>query len=210
MCHWVLRVWQCGDSFFTKYSSCSFDRAAHDQAGLLNPLHPSITPYGLDNGKHHNGNSRGHSIGMPEGTSAGVPTGPKMGNKTNKRRWKRPNTDRAKQETAQKIGQPDAREARLAVIDLSCPGSTIRTTTHTGSEVVYPLDKRTGKTIPISLAEIGKASRFGDVSLGGEGSKCNVFEVVLQTKESSACPACIRSWRRARLPAHARGCFGLS
>lgn len=45
MCHWVLRIvslsvpssgnyltgtqWKCGDSYFTKYSPCSYDRAAY-------------------------------------------------------------------------------------------------------------------------------------------------------------------------------------
>lgn len=35
--------WKCGDSFFAKQSSCSFDRAACPN-NPLNPLRPSITP----------------------------------------------------------------------------------------------------------------------------------------------------------------------
>jgi hypothetical protein len=37
---------KCGDSYFTKYSPCSFDRAAHAPGNLMNPLHSSITPFG--------------------------------------------------------------------------------------------------------------------------------------------------------------------
>ncbi|TKA79486.1 hypothetical protein B0A49_03403 [Cryomyces minteri] len=36
--------WTCGDSSFTKYSPCSFDRAARDPHDLLNPLHPLVRP----------------------------------------------------------------------------------------------------------------------------------------------------------------------
>jgi hypothetical protein len=63
----------------------------------------------------------------------------------------------------------------------------------------------------VALSEIGKASRFGNETLcGTNNNKCNVFEVVLQSKEATVCRACAKSPRRARLPAHARGCFGLS
>jgi hypothetical protein len=61
----------------------------------------------------------------------------------------------------------------------------------------------------LPLSEIGKASRFGDPALSGE-KQCSTFEVVLRRNEKTACPACARNPKRARLPAHARGCFGLN
>ena len=56
MCHFSLHIslgfgrrrpikrtkWKCGDIFFTKDSSCSFDHAAHDPNNLLNPFHPLV------------------------------------------------------------------------------------------------------------------------------------------------------------------------
>lgn len=42
----TLPQWTCGDSFFTKCSSCSFDRALHGADSLLNPVHSSIRPRG--------------------------------------------------------------------------------------------------------------------------------------------------------------------
>lgn len=61
---------------------------------------------------------------------------------------------------------------------------------------------RDGKTSEIAptLSDVGKASRFGDPTLNGS-SRCTVFEVVLQSQETTACPQCVRSPRRARLPA---------
>ncbi|XTI95216.1 hypothetical protein V2W45_1007032 [Cenococcum geophilum] len=54
MCHFSLHIWKCGDSFFTKHSSCSFDRAAHDPNNLLNPLHPSVSmPCYTTSGRSH-------------------------------------------------------------------------------------------------------------------------------------------------------------
>lgn len=88
------------------------------------------------------------------------------------------------------------------------PGNTHTTLAADGSKVVYPRNPKTGETLPIPVSEIGKASRFGDMTL--KGGKCNVFEVVLQSKEETMCPACARSEKRAKLPAYARGCFGLS
>lgn len=90
------------------------------------------------------------------------------------------------------------------------PRNTPGTVAANGAKTEYPRDAKTGEVIPVPLSEIGKASRFGDKSLGDSESKCNVFEVVLQSKEPTVCPACARSPRRAKLPAHARGCFGVS
>jgi hypothetical protein len=72
------------------------------------------------------------------------------------------------------------------------PGTTL---------VDCPRDSKTGEAIPgLSFSEIGKASRFGDETLI-RGTRCNVFEVVLQRKEASMCPACARNPERAKLPA---------
>ncbi|KAF1842337.1 uncharacterized protein K460DRAFT_370311 [Cucurbitaria berberidis CBS 394.84] len=188
MCHWQLRVWQCGDSFFTKYSSCSFDRAAHDLNNLLNPLHPSVIPLGADKvaadtneaprgaKRSKKGASRGGSKASLKRKSKPIPSGPV-------------------------VHGPKARPG-VAVIKDTPATNTDMTTVSNGA--------KTEEVIPmLPLSEIGKASRFGDKTLG-EGSKCSVFEVVFQSKEQTVCPACARSPKRARLPAHARGCFGLS
>ncbi|KAF2476529.1 uncharacterized protein BDR25DRAFT_339512 [Lindgomyces ingoldianus] len=173
--------WKCGDSFFTKCSSCSVDRAAHDPASL-NPLHPSITPIGLEGPA----TTETHDLtpSARKGSEYRI---------TN-------NTTPSK---------PKPRPA-VPVVDLLSPGHPQTNPVGNGSTgVVYPRDVKTGEAIMVALSEIGKASRFGDKTLGGTG-KCRVFEVVLQQNEPTMCPACIRSPKRARLPAHARGCFGLS
>lgn len=54
----------------------------------------------------------------------------------------------------------------------------------------YARDAKTGVVIPVLLAEVGKASNLCG-TLGEEG-KCRVFEVVLESKELSVCPACAR------------------
>jgi hypothetical protein len=134
------------------------------------------------------------------------------GKKNNRYNGKRSRKDQWNNSTKNPVhgatSKPSPSQEILATIDLSSPGST-HTKTVGNAQAVYPRDATTGKTIPIPLSEIGKASRFGDKTLG-ESGKCNVFEVVLQTKEATSCPACTKSPRRAKLPAHARGCFGLS
>lgn len=62
----------------------------------------------------------------------------------------------------------------------------------------------TAEVRPLPLSEIGKASKFGDAG----GKACNIFEVVLQTQESTMCPACARNPKRARLPARKYTVFG--
>jgi hypothetical protein len=196
--------WQCGDSFFTKYSSCSFDRAAHDPNNLLNPLHPSITPFGQDK------------------------TGPQSKPCTARsmQASQQPSKDGLIRAKANRKPQPVLCRPSLSTIeDPSDNADRARnnTKTMTGGDV------KTGEvTAALPLSEVGKASRFGDKTLG-ERSKCNVFEVVLQSKERAMCPACARSPKRAGLPARkyfrssmfercadlillpdARGCFGLS
>lgn len=101
----------------------------------------------------------------------------------------------------------------IPTIDLSSPGNcdkALLSTYDTNSgEHVFPRDAKTGEVITIPIEEIGKASRINDFT-SGENGKCRVFEVVLQQREATICPFCARSPRRRRVPAHARGCFGLS
>ena len=186
--------WKCGDSFFTKYSSCSFDRAVSDPNNLLNPLHPSITPCGVDGptpyatvqpGTASQGNNKHHQAEHHLRNLHGVNATPSS-NDANSGALPSMDTVAA---PAPKPGES--------------PGMAPTQT------VVYARDAKTGQTTATPLSEVGKASRFGDKTLMGS-NKCNVFEVVLQRKEVTICPACARSPRRARLPAHARGCFGLS
>jgi hypothetical protein len=181
-------------------------------SNLLNPLHPSITPFGKIS-----------DVVLPEPDRT-LPT--KKGPKARKRRGKDSkrgpsknsfiikfdNTSRRKipNGNATKATTPSPPLQILPSIDLSLPENTETKVLDDGSRVVYPRDAKTGKTILISVSEIGKASNiFGHKPCGEEG-KCNVFEVVSQTKEVTMCPSCARSPKRARLPAHARGCFGLS
>ena len=44
MCHFALYIHPCGDSYYLKYSSCSYDRFAHHPESALNPLHPLTRP----------------------------------------------------------------------------------------------------------------------------------------------------------------------
>ncbi|KAF1838725.1 hypothetical protein BDW02DRAFT_575997 [Decorospora gaudefroyi] len=177
MCHWVLRVWQCGDSFFTKYSSCSFDRAAHHPNNPLNPLHPSITPCGLDGTTSQSIADKTHASTSVSSTPSA--NGPAL--------------------------------SRPAPTRSDSPHSEIhKWSGHNSIPTTYPRRNITGEEsglMPVS--DIGKACRFGD-NASVEVKRCNVFEVVLETKERTICPACARSPKRARLPAHARGCFALS
>lgn len=208
MCHWVLRVvsilsypcadqnldltqWQCGDSFFTKYSSCSFDRAAHAPANPINPLHPLITPYGPEKATSQPTVDMGRA---PRGPKDTTKVGGRGGVKSNRKHTSRPTSGA----NGSGLSQPTSNETASTSID-----------THPPSNIKLQ-DAKAGEVVPlIPLSEVGKASRFGDKTLG-TNSKCNVFEVVLQTKETTICPACARSPRRARLPAHARGIYGLS
>ncbi|KAF2867975.1 hypothetical protein BDV95DRAFT_581018 [Massariosphaeria phaeospora] len=189
MCHWVLRVWQCGVSFFTKYSSCSYDRAAHDPTNLLNPLHPSIAPF------------RAEPV-LQASWVVAQPTASKSNTNTDRRGRRKPN----KPKCSSKIARKDGDKANATAVS-RCVLPKIEIPGQMEPGVGYPHDAKTGKTTPIPLSDIGKASRFGDQALG---ENCNVFEVVLKAQVPTMCPACARSPRRAKLPAHARGCFGLS
>ncbi|PSN63241.1 hypothetical protein BS50DRAFT_637760 [Corynespora cassiicola Philippines] len=203
MCHWVLRVWTCGDSFFTKYSSCSYDRAAHDPANLLNPLHPSITPKGPA------------AATGPEAPRTGPRSSWGRNGRGDKRGFKDCSRGGAKSKLSRNKAGPHHGTGHETGLSQPVPLTVERASSgnfHARLQInglTYPRDAKTGEVIPMALSEIGKASRFGDQMLG-ERSKCNVFEVVLQNRESTVCPACARSPKRARLPAHARGCFGLS
>ncbi|KAF2254807.1 hypothetical protein BU26DRAFT_546937 [Trematosphaeria pertusa] len=173
MCHWVLRIWKCGDSFFTKYSSCSFDRAVHDPNNLLNPLHPSITPCGVvDKATPQPGaNINRYTAGSKKKTGyksarKGRHNGKLRTNGNNSATW-----------------QPTLSLVVLPAAESFTPRNTPGTVAANGAKTEYPRDAKTGEVIPVPLSEIGKASRFGDKSLGDSESKCNVFEVVLQSKE---------------------------
>jgi hypothetical protein len=186
--------WQCGDSFFTKYSSCSFDRAANDASHLLNPLHPSITPCGSE-----------RATSKPTTDTTRAPRGPQLRSKTGSQSGgPKPRFNRNSGPSSSTL---IANGPTLSRPTLPPINATPHADMHLASRIN---SATTGEVIPfMPLSEVGKASRFGDKTLG-ENNKCNVFEVVLQTKEQTMCPACVRSPKRARLPAHARGCFGLS
>ncbi|KAF1366067.1 hypothetical protein EJ07DRAFT_150530 [Lizonia empirigonia] len=199
MCHWALRVWDCGDSFFTKYSSCSFDRAANNPNNPLNPLHPSITPFGRSNPSQVDDTSS-PTVG-PSYIGGNVREMIKP-----KRTWK-PRAATKKQSRGRK---PSLSRPALATTNDGAPKGARLTPGINSVETACSQDGRRRREISIMpLPEVGNASRFGDQMLG-ESKKCQVFEVVLQTRESTICPSCARSPRRAALPAHARGCFGLS
>lgn len=69
-----------------------------------------------------------------------------------------------------------------------------------------PQNTKPEEMVPaLSLSDIGMASRWGDNTLGTRAC-CDVFEVVLQRRETTICPACARSPRRAKLPAREYPC----
>lgn len=96
----------------------------------------------------------------------------------------------------------------LATIDDGTPDDLPHTTGTNGVQMaqISALNTREG---PTRVAPPEVASRITDQSIV-ENTRCQVFEVVLQQNERTICPSCARSPRRAALPAHARGCFGLS
>jgi hypothetical protein len=183
-----LSQWKCGDSFFTKYSSCSFDRAAYDPTNPFNPLHPSITPYFP---------GKATKVDM-----SWAPQGPEISEESGSRGSAEPSSKHTPTSTSSTNGP-------------SLPEPTSKSTVSPSTDTISPSraklqDGKVGEMVPLMpLSEVGKASRFGDRTLGAN-SKCNVFEVVLQTKEMTICPTCARSPKRARLPAHARGIFAPS
>ena len=101
--------------------------------------------------------------------------------------------------------EPNLSQSALATVDNGTPKDICRTPVMNGVPRAYCPDGCTGD----GLSGVDKASRFGNQTLMGR-QKCQVFEVVLQQKETTICPSCARSPRRAALPAHSRGCFGLS
>jgi len=69
-----------------------------------------------------------------------------------------------------------------------------------------PQNTKLKEMVPgLSLSDIGAASRWGDNTVGTRAC-CDVFEVVLQRRETTVCPACARSPRRAKLPARKYPC----
>lgn len=177
------RQWTCGDSYFTKHSSCSFDRAVHDPHGLLNPLHSSIRPVGQD-------------LPAAQITSA---------------TWSKPRPKHTMEhQDARKHAKPaDGQISRASTAhtdavtfsamsksDMDDPHETHFVPSEFRGE--HPRRAKTGEFVPgISYSDIG---RFGDQTLVQE-VRCTVFEVVLQSREATMCPACTRSPLRGRLPA---------
>ena len=96
----------------------------------------------------------------------------------------------------------------LATIDDGTPDDLPNATGTNGVQTaqISTLNTREG---PTQAAPPEVASHVTDKGIV-ENTRCQVFEVVLQQNERTICPSCARSPRRAALPAHARGCFGLS
>ncbi|KAF1951682.1 hypothetical protein CC80DRAFT_191473 [Byssothecium circinans] len=170
MCHWVLRIWKCGDRSFTKFSSCSFDRAAHDPSGLLNPLHPSITPCGVDTVTPHaviNAdrrrppvNNKHHQVGCKE-------------NKHQKRSKNKKSSVASSEDNGRSYPLSRSQSLQPMAELRTWPKTAAASTSTNGPQTVFARDAKTGQTIPIPLSEVGKASRFGDKTLAGS-NKCNV------------------------------------
>ncbi|KAF2823429.1 hypothetical protein CC86DRAFT_384788 [Ophiobolus disseminans] len=193
MCHWVLRMWKCGDSNFTKHLSCSVDRAANDPYNLLNPVHPSIKPCKQERTIPARQLTTGtcRSAKGPES-----PTPPKAGtgNAVNGPIQKRKRESWPSTAAVIARSPTPPRPTSRTIDDCNL---VLRSAT---PKVEHARNARTGEVISgLSLAEVGKVSRFGE-TLGTFG-RCSVFEVVLQTNEKTACPAYARSPRRASLPA---------
>jgi hypothetical protein len=191
----------CGDSFFTKCSSCSFNCAAHPN-NPLNPLHPSITPLIHDD--------------LTPPSRPGDTTVPAVGTScTNgiERETNKPTHDDRPKTTMSE--QSRGRESKsthpvLATIDDGTPKNNRCDPETHGVRAASPRDGRAGEAISIMpLSGVGKAPQCVPQILV-ESKECQVFEVALQQQEVTVCPSCARSPRRAALPAHARGCLGLS
>lgn len=214
MCHWTLRVasfhyhikiestnttqWQCGDSFFTKHSSCSFDRAVLPN-NPLNPLHPSITPLKQDE-------SPGSLKSVePKLSTAGSSRAMGDARRMTEQRYNSSPEDNAKWQS--RGNKPEIPRTALATIGDGAPKYYQAAGTN-GVKTVRLSVPRNGSSM-VPQPETGKSPQFGDQSFV-ESTRCQVFEVVLQQYEATICPSCARSPRRAALPAHARGCFGLS
>ncbi|KAJ4984128.1 hypothetical protein SVAN01_10360 [Stagonosporopsis vannaccii] len=197
MCHWALRVWKCGESSFTKQSPCSFDRAACPN-NPLNPLHPSIKL--LTHGESSAQSSTNDLDTLQDREVQGI-IETQHGQHCSKSR----NTTRQS-----RGAQPQLCRFALNAIDNGTPKYHHRKSKNDGAQTASrtggkPEDNR-HSTTPQSA--VGKESQKSSPTYVKE--KCHVFEVVLQRLENTVCPACARSPRRAALPAHARGCFGLS
>jgi hypothetical protein len=175
---------------------------------MLNPLHRSINAAGQEEGTHQTTFEVKRSRTASKSRKAKAISKDKHVTKLEAKSAAEStpaaiNSDRASADLCRSTPTPDA----------SVPQNDLKTVpaSQTNAGTAYARNADTGEVIPVALSEIGKASRFGDETLCGTNkNKCNVFEVVLQSKEATMCPACARSSRRARLPAHARGRFGLS
>ena len=154
---------------------------------MLNPLHPSIRPVEQD----------ANTSQSLAATTRSEPR-PKLLSKTAGQDGKnhaRPSASTVYSNThLPTLAQPAIPQINID----SCEDSHI---VASPSEPKLPRDAYTGKVIQgIPLSEVGTMSRFGDKTLVQE-HQCTVFEVVLQSKEASMCPACARNPQRAKLPA---------
>jgi hypothetical protein len=151
----------------------------------LNPLHPSITPLTEKESCHPQADAYRARKGQK-------PPGSSINNAS------RSATARSKGKST----EPHAvRPSPILSRPVSTTGDDRIPLKSTPGKVEEARDAKTGQVIPgLPMSAVGQASRFGDKALSGT-SRCNVFEVVFQQKEKTACPACVRSPRRARLPA---------
>lgn len=152
---------------------------------MLNPLHKSIRPVGQD-------------TAAAQDTPVGTQSKP------------RPKQTAESARTDAKSTDGEISQASTAHTEASRSSARSRGEMDTPNDVHFvpvesrsdcPRNAKTGEIIPgISFSEIGMASRFGDKTLVQE-VRCTVFEVVLQSREATMCPACGRNPQRARLPA---------
>jgi hypothetical protein len=161
----------------------------------LSPLHPSIRPLEQDK----------RTLQSVPGTSRS-PEGPKQSSQTGVgdtsaepgcKSGRKPRSIRA-----HSVPQdPTLPKSGLLPSDRRSAGTTHLVSSSSAVQVPSPSNTISEELFPgLPLSENRKASRFGEKALGPR-ARCNVFEVVLQRKEASICPACAKSPKRAKLPA---------
>ncbi|KAI9674043.1 MAG: hypothetical protein M1829_003886 [Trizodia sp. TS-e1964] len=192
MCHFTLHVHPCGDSYFTKYSSCSYDRAAHHPNSILNPLHPLMTPEIFRTSPSSWQHQHHHTLPPPP-----FPCPPSI--------------DRIPPAAL------PACDFRISVLS-NLDAKVLSPTTKVNAGLISPPDSL--DSLPREEAPAAKGVPMPPLSAigihstqsvqAGEAGKCYVFEVVLTRQEMYDCPSCRRSIRRRRLPARSRGIFAVS
>lgn len=154
--------------------------------GLLDPLHPSITPSAQDYSIPTNAS-------IADRVTGGLQKLSKCRN-TNNTKDTHGNSNPARERSCAPAAQMGHRSPCLQA-NLVSGSANVRIEAHSGISA---------EVRPLPLSEIGKTSKFGDA----EGKACSIFEVALRTQESTMCPACTRSPRRAQLPARKYTIFG--